>query len=236
MTEKELLANKSAVVGSEILVSDDFGSEAKGTIIAFNVEQNAYHVAFEDHTEMDLRFQDFVESLPHSKQHYAKEDNDTLFNFAASASAFKASLMRTDCDSASATITEPRTWDDMLKAPDYREWKVATDDEHGKLERKGCWRKFKRADLPQGARIIRSKWVFKVKYKNGKFERRKARIVACGYDQRPGIDFASAFSPTASQVALRFIMGMTAMPGFWSEDYDAESAFISATLPPDEIV
>ena len=239
MTEQELRRDKAMVVGSEIEIEDDFNAIHYGQIASYDGATNMYSVNFDDGTYLDLPFDDFALSLPYSKVAYDKEENDTLFGFAESASAFKASLTRSSANaeikSDEQVITEPRTYSELLNAPDRAEWILATDEEYYKLERKGCWVKVKRSEVPEGARIIRSKWVFKVKMKDGKFERRKARIVACGYDQRPGIDYASAFSPTASQVALRLILGLTSFPGFFSEDYDAESAFISALLPPDEI-
>ena len=239
MTEQELRRDKAQVVGSEIEIEDDFDEVHRGRIAAYDGADNMYHVDFDDGTHIDLPFDDFLLSLPYSKIAYAKEENDMLFGFSQSASAFKASLTRppkaAGIQPDDEVVTEPRTHAELLNAPDKAAWVLATDDEYYKLERKGCWVKVKRSEVPEGARIIRSKWVFKVKMKDGKFERRKARIVACGYDQRPGIDYASAFSPTASQVALRLILGLTSFPGFFSEDYDAESAFISALLPPDEI-
>jgi hypothetical protein len=42
--------------------------------------------------------------------------------------------------------------------------------------------------LPQHANLIGVKCVFKIKYKNGEYERHKARIVALGYQQRKCLD------------------------------------------------
>ena len=73
-----------------------------------------------------------------------------------------------------------------------------------------------------------------VKYINGKYDKHRARIVALGYQQKQGIDYFENFSPTASQVTVRFIMAMTAIKGWDSADLDATCAFICAPLPENE--
>ena len=44
----------------------------------------------------------------------------------------------------------------------------------------------------------------------------------------------ASFSPTASQVSIRLVYAITALPGWRTIDLDASAAFISATLPPNE--
>ena len=78
------------------------------------------------------------------------------------------------------------------------------------------------------------KWVFKIKYKNGEYERHKARIVALDYQQRKNVDFFVSFSPTASYVAIRLVLALTALPHWYGVDSDATGAFISAPLSPEE--
>jgi hypothetical protein len=57
--------------------------------------------------------------------------------------------------------------------------------------------------------VCGAKWVLKLKYKNGEYEKHKARIVALGYQQRQDIDFFATFSPTASYVTIRLVMALT---------------------------
>ena len=100
----------------------------------------------------------------------------------------------------------------------------------------GCWRVVKISTLPPGVKPITCKWVLKLKFANGVYEKHKARIVARGFEQRKGVDYFQSFSPTASQVSLRLVLALTASPGFLSVDLVATSAFISAPLQDNEQV
>ena len=57
-----------------------------------------------------------------------------------------------------------------------------------------------------------------------------------GYLQEQNVDFLSAFSPTASHPGLKLVQALFSIPGFWSLDFDALQAFVSATLPENEQV
>ena len=100
----------------------------------------------------------------------------------------------------------------------------------------GCWEIVDIESLPDNANLIGVKWVFKIKFKNGIYERHKARIVALGYQQRKDVDYFASFSPTASYVTIRLVLALTALPGWYGVDLDATGAFISASLPPVEQV
>ena len=63
-------------------------------------------------------------------------------------------------------------------------------------------------DIPDGIdrKIIGSKFVLKVKYQaDGSYLKHKGRLVATGYQQRPGFEFWSTFSPMASLTAVRMM-------------------------------
>ena len=113
----------------------------------------------------------------------------------------------------------------------------ATRKEYELLDKTmGCWEVVDIDTLTQDANLSGVKWVFKIKYKNGEYERHKARIVALGYQQRKNVDFFASFSPTASYVTIRLVLALTALPHWYGVDLDATSAFISAPLPPEEQV
>jgi hypothetical protein len=54
--------------------------------------------------------------------------------------------------------------------------------------------------------------------------------------QRKGVNYFDTFSPTSPYVSTRLVLALTALPFWYSFDLDAVCAFISAPLPPSEIV
>jgi hypothetical protein len=58
--------------------------------------------------------------------------------------------------------------------------------------------------------LIDVRWVFKLKYKNGVFEKHRARIVAKGYLQKVGIDYIDFVPPRASHIIIRLVLTITA--------------------------
>ena len=70
-------------------------------------------------------------------------------------------------------------------------WRAAIKKEFSKMEMNQVWKKVPRSTIPEGRRCVKYKWVFEIK-RSGIF---RARLVACGYSQLPGVDFTAAFSP-----------------------------------------
>jgi hypothetical protein len=67
------------------------------------------------------------------------------------------------------------------------------------MTKRGVWEVIDEKDVPNDQRCIKNKWIFKVK-RNGVF---RARLVACGYSQVPGVDFTESFAPVLNDVSFR---------------------------------
>ncbi len=51
-------------------------------------------------------------------------------------------------------------------------------------------------DLPPDNKLIIMKWVYKIKPNlDGKPDKLKVRLVACGFEQKEGIDYEETFAP-----------------------------------------
>ena len=83
---------------------------------------------------------------------------------------------------------EPKNFQEAWNHPDPIQrkmwWSVITK-EYMDTDNHNIWVKTKKSQIPKNRRCVKCKWVFKIK-RNGKF---RARLVACGYIQIPGVDF-----------------------------------------------
>ena len=95
---------------------------------------------------------------------------------------------------------EPTTFQEAWNHPDPVErekWRTAIRKEFHDMISRGVWRNRSRRDMPAGRKLIGSKWVFKKK-KNGVY---RARLVALGYSQVPGVDYTDNFAPVINDVS-----------------------------------
>jgi hypothetical protein len=135
-----------------------------------------------------------------------------------------------------SAYTESLKYQDTFNAPDPVLWKAVLDLEYHTLEKMGWWRVVKISILPPSVKLISCKWLLKLKYTNGVYEKHKVRIVARGFEQCKGVDYFQNFSPTASQVSLCLVLTLTVSPDFLSVDLDTTSAFTSVPLQGNEQV
>ena len=86
-------------------------------------------------------------------------------------------------------------------------------------------------ELPNRARAIGCKWIFKTKRDSlGNIERYKARLVAKGFTQKEGIDYTETFSPVSKKDSLRIILALVAHFDLELEQMDVKTAFLNGDL------
>lgn len=79
-------------------------------------------------------------------------------------------------------------------------------------------------------RTLRLGWVLHRKFKDGTFDKNKARIVARGNHQRPGIDYGKSFSPVMRLESLRVLLALAASRDFDIMQSDVMSAYLHGNL------
>ena len=101
--------------------------------------------------------------------------------------------------------TAPKTFKEAWHSPvevERHNWQVAIRKEIRGIINRGVWRKIDKIKIPENRRLIENKWVFKIK-RDGTY---RARLVALGYSQIPGVDYTDNFAPVAHDVSFRIAL------------------------------
>ncbi|GJW11243.1 ribonuclease H-like domain-containing protein [Tanacetum coccineum] len=120
---------------------------------------------------------------------------------------------------------EPKTYFEDFK---YPHWTDAMNQEIDALLRNGTW---EIVELPEGRKAIRSKWIYKIKFRSsGEIDRYKARLVARGFGQKEGIDYEETFSPVVKMVTVRCLLNIVVCMSWPVFQLDVNTAFLYGDL------
>ena len=100
---------------------------------------------------------------------------------------------------------EPQSFQEAWWDPDLisrEKWREAIRLKFKKMLDMGERRHVRRNDCPNDRRLVGCRWVFKVK-RNGLY---RARLVAKGFSQIPGVDFTDNYSPVVNDVTFRAVV------------------------------
>ena len=87
---------------------------------------------------------------------------------------------------------------------------------------------------PRGVSPVRYKWVFICKRnENNELIRYKARIVAQGFTQRPGIDFIKTYSPEMNRIMFLYLISMVVQNCLSKQLMDVVTAYLYGSLNSD---
>nr|GFB49823.1 hypothetical protein [Tanacetum cinerariifolium] len=87
------------------------------------------------------------------------------------------------------------------------------------------------ANLPPGAKVVKSKWIYKKKTDmDGVVYIYKARLVAKGFTQTYGVDYEETFSPVADIRAIRILIAIAAYYDYEIWQMDVKTAFLNGFL------
>ena len=101
--------------------------------------------------------------------------------------------------SAESVGVEPKTVREALNSPSAGKWQEAMQAEYESLVKNNV---FKLVKLPEGRDVVDNKWVFKLKRNSdGSVQRYKARLVARGFSQQPGVDFTEILTCDATHIS-----------------------------------
>jgi hypothetical protein len=124
------------------------------------------------------------------------------------------------------SVVDPISYTAAMKTPKAKEWQNAVNDELDALRQNGTWIAVPK---PKGVKILHSKWVFKTKVDSeGKFERYKARLVACGNEQVYGESYSQTFAPVMDIATVRYIFAMGVVWKVPPRHGDVPNAYVRA--------
>ncbi|SGY18679.1 BQ5605_C014g07438 [Microbotryum silenes-dioicae] len=122
----------------------------------------------------------------------------------------------------------PSNYEEAMASPEADKWIAAIKAELDAMARHQV---LIDSDLPSGAQALRSKWVFTRKENaQGKVTCYKARLVAQGFAQRPGIDYNEMFAPVARPSTILSLVGTATAQGLFLKQFDFDSAFLNGMM------
>lgn len=115
-----------------------------------------------------------------------------------------------------------------LCGSEIEEWYDAMAEEITNIIRKDTWTLVER---PTNQEVLGSRIVLRNKYKaNGILEKKKARLVAQGFNQKPGIHFNETFAPVARLSSVRLVTALAAHLDMKIHQLDVTSAYLNGVL------
>ncbi|GKA67326.1 disease resistance CC-NBS-LRR class family protein [Tanacetum coccineum] len=129
-------------------------------------------------------------------------------------------------------ITVPKSIGECRQRNDWQKWQDAIQAELDSLEKRQV---FGPVTLtPNKVKPVGYKWVFAIK-RNEKNEivRYKARLVAQGFSQIPGVDYEETYSPVVDATTLRFLISLANVERLQMRLMDVVTAYLYGSLDSD---
>ncbi|KAK8945191.1 hypothetical protein KSP39_PZI008470 [Platanthera zijinensis] len=125
-------------------------------------------------------------------------------------------------------VSQPTNYDEAYK---NSAWRKAMDEEIAMVLKNNTWTLVSK---PPQADVIGLKWVYKLKEnEDGSVHKYKARIVAKGYSQIPGIDYNETFAPVVRMEAIRTLIAYAVQYNLPVYQLDVKSAFLNGEIEED---
>ena len=103
-------------------------------------------------------------------------------------------------------------------------WREAAETEIKSLQDLNVYKLVPRSTVPPGLKVIGTKWVLKVKAN----QTYKARLVAQGWNQVPGQNCGSTFTPVCRLQSVRMVLAIAAEMDWGVCQLDVKTAFLYA--------
>ena len=117
---------------------------------------------------------------------------------------------------------------EAVNGPNRGEWMEAMYSEVKSLVDNDTW---DLVDRPANAKVIGCRTVLRNKHNpDGTICRRKARVVAQGFSQRPGMEFTETFAPVARLDSFRMLMALSVKMDMKIDQIDITTAYLNGDI------
>ena len=135
---------------------------------------------------------------------------------------------------AESEALEPISLAEARHHPDWLQWEAGIREELATLQAAGTW---VLVDIPCGANVVGSKWVFRAKKDTaGNVVRHKAQLVTQGYSQVKGVDYFDMFAPVTTLMSIQTVLAMAARSNLELHQIDIKGVYLNGTLTNDEVI
>ena len=127
---------------------------------------------------------------------------------------------------------EPQSIIESRQRQDWSKWEEAIKVELASLAKREVFGPITR--IPDNIKPVGYKWVF-VRKRNEKNEvvKYKARLIAQGFSQRPGIDYDETYSPVMDMITFRFLISLVIFEKLKMRPMDIVTAYLYGSLDSD---
>ena len=124
---------------------------------------------------------------------------------------------------------EPQNIDECQRRNDWLKWKEAIQTELKSLAKREVFGPV--VQTPKDIKPIGYRWVFvRKRNEQNKIVRYKARLVAQGFSQRPGIDYEETYSPVMDATTFRYLIYLAVSEGLDMRLMDVVTAYLYGSL------
>jgi hypothetical protein len=162
--------------------------------------------------------------IPHARHVYMSQ----LCNDQYTSGNREVNAMEIDVEVPCADPVEPTSEKMAMASAEWQRWVQAKQEENEALAHKKTMTLVK---IRPGMKVIKSKYVYKIKKKFGKIVRYKARLVALGYDE--DVNPSLIFAPVVKPNTVRLLMALAQTTKMQIHQIDIVNAFCCADIEGD---
>jgi hypothetical protein len=127
----------------------------------------------------------------------------------------------------------PSNYYDAINSTDKEKWKKSIAEEFDSLIKNNTWKLVDRSEVPKGAKIISSRWIFKIKNETNNKTRYKSRLVAKGFADNNKYDLTETYAPVSKITDVRLFLSIANKFDLDIDQMDVKTAFLNGLIIKD---